>query len=356
MADAKLQKMQSEELFGDVISPKTFRFVQPRPPRHQVNLAALMLQTMLESLTYEFFFLAVTAWAVILSIVESLPKYHFSLFLEQEIPISILFTIDLVLRLAAYSPKRNIKDIYIYFDIVIVVLCWVSIARSNSEDFRFLRVIRIIRILHLMQLPHFRKDIETLVYGVFLAWKAILLLFVITIIYMFVFGTLGYYADLTGSYYALNPAEGIDRWLYSENIPSLFITPGFPSRWQSIPQVMWFACVTFFTQGYGDTFPVTNLGRLVFWFGIVASGILIVVPMGLFGEKMSQSFTRSTAVNLRKVHLAIHDEKDYAARVQVINDYLDRVAERAREFSRLANATEATVESCRAHLELLQNP
>lgn len=352
----ELDRMKANELFRDMPTSQTYEFVQPKNPKAELNLAALLCRYTVESLPYELFFLCVTTWAVTLSVLESQPKYRFTTFFEQEAAISALFTIDLILRLCSYSPKRNSKDLYIYFDIVIVVLGWLSLAQSSSEDFRFLRVIRVIRILHILQLPHLRKDMETIAYGLYLAWKPVLLLFTITVIYLFVIGTVGYYGEQTGCYYAFYAPEGIDRWLYSGNYPALGFTPGTPTRWQSIAQTMWFAVVTFYTQGYGDTYPLTMASKIAMWFGIVAAAVLIVVPLGLFGEKMSQSYTRSTSISLRKVHMALHLDKDYQNRLLLLNDHLTRVAERSHEFARLAEAALVTVDSCRAHLAVLQNP
>jgi voltage-gated potassium channel len=65
-----------------------------------------------------------------------------------------------------------------------------------------------------------------------------------------------------------------------------------PEKFGSIPRALWWAVVTLTTVGYGDTYPVTTLGRILA--GIIAlMGItLIALPTGLFAASFTEAMER----------------------------------------------------------------
>ncbi|MEO7563813.1 MAG: ion transporter [Sphingomicrobium sp.] len=62
-----------------------------------------------------------------------------------------------------------------------------------------------------------------------------------------------------------------------------------PEKFGSIPRAMWWAIVTLTTVGYGDTFPVTALGKVLAGMIAVMGVMLIALPTGLFAASFTEA-------------------------------------------------------------------
>ncbi|MEO6432643.1 MAG: ion transporter [Sphingomicrobium sp.] len=65
-----------------------------------------------------------------------------------------------------------------------------------------------------------------------------------------------------------------------------------PDKFGSIPRAMWWAIITLTTIGYGDTFPITPLGKLLAGFIAVMGVMLIALPTGLFAASFTELLDR----------------------------------------------------------------
>lgn len=65
-----------------------------------------------------------------------------------------------------------------------------------------------------------------------------------------------------------------------------------PDKFGSIPRALWWAIITLTTIGYGDTYPVTTLGKI--FGGVVAiTGVMVVaIPTGIFAATFSEGLQR----------------------------------------------------------------
>lgn len=65
-----------------------------------------------------------------------------------------------------------------------------------------------------------------------------------------------------------------------------------PDKFGSIPRALWWSIVTLTTVGYGDTFPVTALGK--FFAAVVAvTGVMVIaIPTGIFAASFSEGLQR----------------------------------------------------------------
>lgn len=73
-----------------------------------------------------------------------------------------------------------------------------------------------------------------------------------------------------------------------------------PDKFGSIPRALWWAIITLTTIGYGDTYPVTTLGK--FFGAIVAiTGVMVVaIPTGIFAATFSEGLQRHRDREQRK--------------------------------------------------------
>jgi voltage-gated potassium channel len=136
-------------------------------------------------------------------------------------------------------------------------------------DLRFIRVIRLFRLFRLFKLARYSEPLQTL--GEVLKSKAgdlAVAFFVLFIVLIFASSLM---------YHVENKAQ--------------------PEVFSSIPAAMWWGVVTLTTIGYGDTVPITPVGK-VLAAGIAILGIAVyAIPTGImasaFTEQMHKKRTKS---------------------------------------------------------------
>lgn len=57
-----------------------------------------------------------------------------------------------------------------------------------------------------------------------------------------------------------------------------------PDKFSSIPASMWWSVATLTTVGYGDVFPITNLGKLIGAFIAILGVGMVALPTGIIGS------------------------------------------------------------------------
>lgn len=65
-----------------------------------------------------------------------------------------------------------------------------------------------------------------------------------------------------------------------------------PDKFGSIPRALWWSIVTLTTVGYGDTYPVTVLGRICAGLIALTGVMLIAIPTGIFAASFSEGLQR----------------------------------------------------------------
>jgi len=86
-------------------------------------------------------------------------------------------------------------------------------------------------------------------------------------------------ADLSDGY-LFNPDDG----LIKEGCSQL------ESPFKSIPDCFWWCMVTLMTVGYGDEVPTTNIGKLVACVSMLASVLLLALPISVIGTEFTQQW------------------------------------------------------------------
>ena len=65
-----------------------------------------------------------------------------------------------------------------------------------------------------------------------------------------------------------------------------------PDKFGSIPRAMWWAIVTLTTVGYGDSFPITPLGKFLAGVIAIMGVMLIALPTGLFAASFTEAMEK----------------------------------------------------------------
>lgn len=202
--------------------------------------------------------------AVALETVHSVYAPHKAQFRSFEIFSIVIFTIEYFCRIyasdSAYPASSRAKSAcrYIFsfagfIDIASILPFYLPM--FVHLDLRFLRVLRLARILRILKLKQFNDSIR-LIYSVIREKKSELF---VTCFFVLMF--------LFIAAFAMYYVEGSVQ----------------PDKFSSVFMSFWWAVATLTTVGYGDVYPVTNLGRLIS--GVIALiGIgLVALPTGIIG-------------------------------------------------------------------------
>ena len=180
------------------------------------------------------------------------------LFHVSEVTVTVLFTIEYVLRVATAPKKMSyIFSFYGIIDLAAIVPFYLTLGGVDLRGIRAFRLFRIIRVVKLTRyntaMMRFGKALVDIKEEavVFFSATAILL-----------------YVSAVGIYYFEHEAQ--------------------PENFQSIIHSLWWAVITLTTVGYGDVYPITAGGKF-FTFVILMCGLgIVAVPAGLIASSMSK--------------------------------------------------------------------
>jgi hypothetical protein len=186
-------------------------------------------------------------------------------------------------------------------DVVAIMPFWIEkIAQSGSGNsvFVILRILRLTRIFRVFKIGKY-NEIFTLFGRVMVqSLPALYLMLFFVGLGLCLFGTLIWFAE-QGEWHPPGHPEldslGItDRGAYLRN--THFI-PGVKSYeespYPSIIHTFWFVIVTVTTVGYGDSFPVSRIGKLFGAVTILCGVVVLAMPVGVIGANFSNEYDRS---------------------------------------------------------------
>lgn len=199
-----------------------------------------------------------TSVAVVM--LDSVPAYHErfgTLFYRLEWVITILFTIELALRVYCLEkPWLYLKSFYGVIDVLAVLPVWLMLIFPGAETLvvvRLLRTLRLFRVLEMMALVGQGR----LLLDALKRSRGQIMLFLFSVLMLItIFSTL---------LYLIEPAEA-----------------GFTS----IPKSIYWGIVTLTTVGYGDITPVTSWGQFISVMIMLTGYSIIALPAGVFSAEV----------------------------------------------------------------------
>jgi voltage-gated potassium channel len=174
-----------------------------------------------------------------------------------EIITVLLFTVEYLLRLMVADRKMKfVFSFYGLIDLFAILPFYIS----TGIDLRSIRILRMLRLFRIFKVLRYSKAINRF-HLAFSSIKEELVLFLIT-------AALLVFISSIGIYYCENKAQ--------------------PEHFASFFHSLWWSIVTLTTVGYGDVYPITNLGKafasLVMFVGIG----LVAVPSGLIASALTK--------------------------------------------------------------------
>ncbi|ULC58539.1 ion transporter [Flaviramulus sp. BrNp1-15] len=205
---------------------------------------------------FDLVLLVVILASILLVMLESVnsidKKYHDFLNIAEWI-ITILFTIEYILRIITNSsPKKYIFSFYGIIDLLSTVPKYLSFFLVGSHSLVALRALRLMRVFRILKLARFMGESNNFIKALKASRVKIAVFVSFVVILCIILGTVMYLVE-------------------SEQ----------DSGFTSIPRSVYWAIVTLTTVGYGDIAPVTSLGQFIASLIMIIGYGIIAVPTGI---------------------------------------------------------------------------
>ena len=204
-----------------------------------------------------FFLIVFSIVTLTIDTLPDLPPFVSDALDISEIVITVLFTIEYLVRIAA-APKKigYILSFYGIVDLIAILPFYIAL----GVDLRAVRAFRLFRIIRILKLTRYGRAMERFAKALWYAKEEVVIFFIATIIIL--------YLASVGMYYFEHDAQ--------------------PDAFRSIFDSLWWAVATLTTVGYGDIYPVT-VGGKIFTFVILMCGLgVVAVPAGLISAALSK--------------------------------------------------------------------
>jgi voltage-gated potassium channel len=210
---------------------------------------------------FDIFLIALILFSVVIVVLESIEHIHikyYNFFLVAEWVITILFTIEYILRI--YSVKKPMSYIFSFYGIVdflAILPTYLSLVFSGSQYLMTIRSLRLLRIFRIMKLNRYVRESNYLMRALQASRIKITLFISAAFTVLLIIGT------------AMYLIEG-------------HVNPGFAN----IPGSIYWAIVTITTVGYGDVVPITHAGKFLASLLMILGYAIIAVPTGIVTSEM----------------------------------------------------------------------
>ena len=195
--------------------------------------------------------------AVSLESVDSIDKVYNSQLVFIEWTFTILFTIEYFLRL--YSTRNSIeyaRSFYGVVDLLAILPSYLSLFIPGAQSLLVIRALRLLRIFRVFKLSRYLGEASILSEAMIQS-KSRIVVFLSTITVL---------SFITGA--------------------GMYLVEGPENGFTSIPQSVYWAITTLTSTGYGDTVPLTPLGKALAIFIMIMGYSLIIVPTGIISNEL----------------------------------------------------------------------
>ena len=171
-----------------------------------------------------------------------------------------IFTLEYFTRLAvAPRPGRYATSFFGIIDLAAILPSWLDLVLPDAHYLMALRVMRLLRMFRVLELAGHVDEASVLLAALQASRRKIAVFFVFVISLVCVEGTIMYVLE-----------HG----------------PG--SKFDSIPQSIYWAIVTLTTVGYGDISPVTVAGKIMASIVMLTGFAIIAVPTGIVSSELTR--------------------------------------------------------------------
>ncbi|MDC0176966.1 ion transporter [Polaribacter sp.] len=221
---------------------------------------------------------------VMLESVESFDtKYHSFLDISEWV-ITLLFSIEYVLRIIAIKkPLRYIFSFYGLIDLLSTMPKYLSLFFVGSHHLAALRALRLLRIFRILKLARYIGASNKLLIALKASKAKIAVFLFFVVILCIILGTI------------------------------MYMIEGAENGFTSIPRSVYWAIVTLTTVGYGDIAPHSPFGQLIASAVMILGYAIIAIPTGIVSSEMTKNRDNEIETNTQVCpSCAVENHKDGA--------------------------------------------
>ncbi|MGF1923390.1 MAG: ion transporter [Bacteroidia bacterium] len=219
--------------------------------------------------------------SVLIVILESIPSLHASFyeaFYFVEWAITILFTIEYIIRIwSSRTPFRYIFSFWGLVDLLSILPTYLELIDFGFHYLLAIRIFRLLRVFRILKLVRFNREAQLLVLALRNSGHKIGVFLMAVISIMVILGTL------------------------------MYVIEGGDNGFTSIPQSIYWAVVTVTTVGFGDIVPQTVLGKFLSSIAMIMGYAIIAVPTGIITVELAKNKSTDKVCEVCK-----HDNPDNA--------------------------------------------
>ena len=204
--------------------------------------------------------IVISVLIVMLDSVQSIRYIHGRLLNSMEWLVTILFTIEFILRL--YCSPKPIRYIFSFFgvvDILSVLPTYIGLFLPGTHYLTVIRILRVLRIFRILKLVQYMEESKLLIQSIRESARKIVLFICVVMTISTILGSV------------------------------MYLIEGEANGFTSIPKSIYWAIVTLTTVGYGDISPMTDLGQAISTFIMILGYSIIVVPTGFVSASLIQA-------------------------------------------------------------------
>jgi voltage-gated potassium channel len=230
--------------------------------------------------------------AVMLETVKSLHDRYAVFFAAFDYVSVLIFTVEYVLRVWSSNHEERYKHSIwgrlkymaspgAIIDLLAIIPTYLHIMFTvnllKNVDLRILRMLRLLRLFRLFRLTAYTKSAH-MIMNIFKKRSSELLLSLVLATFLIIFAScVMYFAE------HMHPAPGAKISLFT-----------------SIPKTIWWSVVTLTTTGYGDMYPVTNLGKALASIIMLSGVAFFALPAGIITAGFIDEFRMERVRKTRK--------------------------------------------------------
>ncbi len=212
---------------------------------------------------------------VMLESVSSFDEKHHDLLNIGEWIITILFSIEYILRIITVNkPIKYITSFYGVIDLLSTIPKYLSLFFAGTHALVALRALRLLRIFRILKLARYLGASNQLASAIKASRAKISVFLFAVLIASVIFGTI------------------------------MYMVEGADSGFTNIPKSVYWCIVTMTTVGFGDIAPVTPLGQFIAAIIMIMGYGIIAVPTGI----VSAEYTKASSGGNKKVSNEEHEQ------------------------------------------------
>ena len=197
---------------------------------------------------------------IMLETVPDLSAQYYTIFYSLEFIITILFTLEYILRIACVKDREEyIFSPLGFLDLLSILPFYIGLFFPAMHYFVILRMLRMLRIFRIFNLADYMHYGQYILSALRHSSRKIYIFLLFLCVFIVIIGSL------------------------------MFVVEDGKNGFTSIPQSIYWAVVTVTTVGYGDVSPVTPIGKMLSIIVMLCGYSIIAVPTGIVTSELRNS-------------------------------------------------------------------